>query len=54
LHNSIATGTTELYTPSANTFTAGPEITAVFNHTVTLIPAQRPPGPPCPLWPLCP
>ena len=44
----------ELYTPSANTFTAGPEITAVFNHTATLIPAQLPPGLLCPLWPLCP
>jgi hypothetical protein len=48
------TGTTELYTPSANTFTAGPEITPVVDHTATLIPAQLPPGPPCPLWPLCP
>jgi hypothetical protein len=40
LGNNVATGTTELYTPSANTFTAGPELTPVFFHTATLLPAR--------------
>jgi Galactose oxidase, central domain len=53
-NNGVATGTTALYAPSANTFTAGPELTPVFYHTATLIPAQLPPGPRCPWWPLCP